>query len=52
MGFDLGSIFRDPPPYLFVLLGIAAVAVGAMLVRLLRRHRHGAERVEVRLSDW
>ncbi len=52
MGFDILSIFRDPPPYLIALIGVAAVAAGAMLVRLLRRHRHGTERVAVRLTDW
>ena len=51
MGFDILSVIRNPPPYLFVLVGLAAMVGGAMLLRLLRRHRHGSDRVQVRLSD-
>jgi hypothetical protein len=51
MGFDLASVFRDPPPYLFALLAVAALTVGTMLWRVVRRHRHGAERTTVRLVD-
>lgn len=51
MGFDLATIFENPPPYLFGLLALAGLAVAAMLWRLVRRHRDGAERVTVRLGD-
>ena len=51
MGFDILGVFRNPPPYLFVLVGLAAMVGGAMLIRLLRRHRHGGGRVQVRLND-
>lgn len=51
MGFDIGSVFRDPPPYLLVLAPVAGLVVAAMLWRLTRRHRHGAERITVQLDD-
>ncbi len=51
MGFDLATIIKNPPPYLFGLLAVAGLALAAMLRRLVRRHRDGAERVTVRLSD-
>lgn len=50
MGFDLVSVFRDPPPYLFVLAAGAGLVIGAMLWRLTRRHRHGTERVTLGLD--
>jgi hypothetical protein len=50
MGFDLLSVFRDPPAYLYPLATAAGLAVAAMLWRLARRHRHGADRVVVRLD--
>ncbi len=51
MGFDFRTIFENPPSYLYALLAVAGLAVAAMLWRLARRHRDGAERVTVRLSD-
>jgi hypothetical protein len=50
MGFDIASVFRDPPPYLFVLAPAAGLVVATLLWRLRRRYRHGAERVTLRLD--
>lgn len=51
MGFDLRSVFDEPPAYVLWLLGLG-LCVAAWLVRgLVRRHRNGSERVSVRLTD-
>ncbi len=51
MGFDITGVFGNPPPYVFALAGVAAIVAAAMLLRLLRRHRQGTDRVQVRLGE-